>query len=116
MPIGAIQCSAHVEVDNAWLDTHHAGKKSVHLDVMEPTQNGNQYQFIPRGIIVGAHDSDTTTEKQTIAIVHGWLFDENENNADEHRIPIGQLVPIAFAGILPRGTTGRDIRIYGTKS
>ena len=82
---------------------------------VEPISHDVQ-NFIPAGIKVGIHASDTSKQQTstiTMATVRGWLHGETQAQIDNHEIVIGPMEPIRFKAISSRQTDGRKIVIYG---
>jgi len=110
----------HVRIPDEWFNANPDG-----IFYLEPTDNENgvreqithqKQNFIPVGIKVGRHDSDTSKQQDssyTMATIRGFLHGESVAEMDDHEIVIGPMEPIRFRGIASLNTDGRKVVIYG---
>jgi len=109
----------HVRIPDAWFNSNPRGiyyiePSTVNGSRMPPTHDVQN--FIPFGIKVGIHDSDTSKQQTStiiMATVRGWLHGETIANIDDHELLIGPMEPMRFAAIASVNTDGRKIVIYG---
>jgi hypothetical protein len=68
-------------------------------------------KFIPMGIFINS-SNDEDEEAAGYATVNCWLAGESSGDAKQRRLYTRSIQPLAVAGIISNGTTGRGIESH----
>jgi len=109
---GSFPGEVHKRIEDDWLNKQNdmSGDYSYHGSYVDCRIRHAVQDVVqrPRGIICRS-----ASDGESVALVAGYLWGENESDIDQHPIVPGVVHPLAFQRIYRTGTTARTIKIYG---
>lgn len=98
----------HLRIENKWLNDYQT-VDNAYADCRHLDSTQDKRVMRPRGILIGRNNDGSSTT----AVVRGCLWGENHNQVDDYELAIGVTHPLAFKFVYAKGTTGRNIKVFG---